>query len=273
MFDTDGAFNLNGLREHLEKPSKNNKKIVILNFPNNPTGYTVTTEEAHHIRDLLVSFANKGTDIVVFIDDAYFGLVFEKGIFEESIFSLLCDAHERIIAVKFDGPTKEDYVWGFRVGFVTFGCARSTPQFYAALEAKIGGAIRGTISNASNISQSLLLKAYIDPLYEQEKQDKYAILKRRYEKILAILNDHPEYTDYFSALPFNSGYFMCVKIATGDAESVRMKLLDKYSTGVIAQGAIIRIAFSSVPVDSLDLLFDNLYHAAQDVLTPVEKHV
>jgi hypothetical protein len=38
----------------------------------------------------------------------------------------LCDAHPNILAVKLDGPTKEDYVWGFRVGFLTFGIRDAT---------------------------------------------------------------------------------------------------------------------------------------------------
>ena len=69
----------------------------------------------------------------------------------------------------------------------------------------------------------------------------------------------------FSALPFNSGYFMCVRLNAGDAEPVRQKLLAKYDTGVIAQGNIIRIAFSSTPYHLLETLLDNVYMAARDV--------
>jgi aspartate/methionine/tyrosine aminotransferase len=263
MFNQENGFNLKGLRERLEN-STSKKKILILNFPNNPTGYTVTIDEAHAIKNLLVEFAEKGSDIVVLIDDAYFGLVFKEGIFKESIFSLLCNVHERILAIKFDGPTKEDYVWGFRVGFVTFGTAKNSPAFYSALESKIGGAIRGTISNASNVGQFLLQSAYKTPSYSDEKVEKFSILKRRFEKITKIFSDHPEYDEFFTALPFNSGYFMCVRILSGNAEKVRSILLEKYSTGVIAQKDVIRIAFSSVPIDSIDLMFGNLYNAAKD---------
>lgn len=263
MFNQENGFNIKGLRERLEN-STTKKKILILNFPNNPTGYTVTVDEAHAIKNLLVEIAEKGSNVIVLIDDAYFGLVFKEGIFKESIFSLLCNAHERILAIKFDGPTKEDYVWGFRVGFVTFGTAQNSPAFYSALEAKIGGAIRGSISNASNISQFLLQSAYKAPSYNNEKIEKFSILKRRFEKITNILSDHPEYNEFFTALPCNSGYFMCVKVLSGNAEKVRSILLEKYSTGVIAQKDVIRLAFSSVPIDSIDLLFENLFNAARD---------
>ena len=135
-FIDNSRFNLEGLKEEI-RGSGTGKKIIILNFPNNPTGYTVTTLEALEIKKILVEAAEEGNDLVVFIDDAYFGLVFEEGILKESIFSLLANAHEKILAVKFDGPTKEDYVWGFRVGFITFGTALNTPALYTALEAKL----------------------------------------------------------------------------------------------------------------------------------------
>ncbi|HEX2956179.1 MAG TPA: aminotransferase class I/II-fold pyridoxal phosphate-dependent enzyme [Chitinispirillaceae bacterium] len=263
MFNSNNGFNIPGLREKLEK-SPSGKKIVILNFPNNPTGYTVTEEEAHQIKDLLVEMAQKGNNLVVFIDDAYFGLVFKEGVYKESIFSLLCNAHERILAVKFDGPTKEDYVWGFRVGFITFGTAMNSPALYSALEGKIGGAIRGSISNAANISQMMLLGSYKDNSYKNEKVQKFTILKRRYEKINQILEKHTEYAEFFTALPYNSGYFMCVRILSGNAEKVRTILLNKYNTGVIAHKNVIRIAFSSVPLDSIELMFDNIFNAARD---------
>ncbi|KMQ51990.1 Aspartate aminotransferase [Chitinispirillum alkaliphilum] len=262
-FCDDEKFNIEYLEKHITG-QKVGKKIVMLNFPNNPSGYTVSEQEAEQIKDLLVKAADNGNDIIVFIDDAYFGLVYEKGILKESIFSLLADAHERILAVKFDGPTKEDYVWGFRVGFVSFASARSTPQLYSALESKLAGAIRGNISNASNLSQNLLLEAYRDDSYQAQKLEKFEILQKRYRKIRQIFSEHPEYATLFKPLPFNSGYFMCVKILSGDAHGVRNILLDKYDTGVIAQNDLLRIAFSSIPFQYLEKLFDNIYKAASE---------
>jgi aspartate/methionine/tyrosine aminotransferase len=262
-FEGDG-FNVDGLRAMLMS-GKPGKRLVMLNFPNNPTGYTPTAGEAVAIRDTLVEAAETGNDIVVFVDDAYFGLVFEEGIYTESIFALLANAHERIIAVKLDGPTKEDYVWGFRVGFLTFGTQKNNDTLYRALEAKTSGAIRGTISNASHCSQSLLSAAYSDPDYESEKVEKYETLKRRYNAIRTLIDTHHEYSDYFEPLPFNSGYFMCVRIKGCDAETLRQHLLENYDTGVIAMEQIIRIAYSSTPLELLGQLFDNIYTAAKEL--------
>jgi aspartate/methionine/tyrosine aminotransferase len=263
MFNDTDQFNLAGLREQL-LGTPVGKKIVMLNFPNNPTGYTVTESEAAELRALLIEAAEAGNTLVVFIDDAYFGLVYEEGVLQESIFSLLCDAHERILAVKFDGPTKEDYVWGFRVGFMTFGIKNGTSELYQALEAKLAGAIRGNISNASNIGQALLLSSYTSPSYADEKKEKYATLERRFRKIKTLLAEHPEYEEYFKPLPYNSGYFMCIRINSGDAEAVRKQLLEKYTTGTIAQNDLLRIAFSSTPLPLIETMFENCYQAAKE---------
>jgi aspartate/methionine/tyrosine aminotransferase len=157
----------------------------------------------------------------VLIDDAYFGLVFEKGVLPDSIFVELCDAHPNLLAVKVDGATKEDYVWGFRVGFLTFGVKGGTPALFDALEAKAAGAIRGNISNSSTPAQSALVRSWKSGEYDAEKKDKYNLLAKRYRAVREILTSHPEYAEQFVALPFNSGYFMCVRPVRADAEALR----------------------------------------------------
>lgn len=264
MFTDKNGFNVAGLRQRLNE-GKPGKRIVLLNFPNNPTGYTVTTGEAEQIRDILLAAADAGNNVLVIVDDAYFGLVFEKGILQESIFGMLAGAHERILAIKLDGPTKEDYVWGFRIGFMTFGAARSSDALYGALEAKLGGAIRGNISNSSNLGQTMLLSAYTNKNYENEKAGKYGIIKRRYEKVRDLFAVHTEYKTSFTPLPFNSGYFMCIRLAGGNAEAVRKQLIRKYGTGVISQGDdLLRIAFSSTPCAMIEKLLDNIYTAVHE---------
>lgn len=259
----NGGFNAEGLKGKLSQGI--GKKIILLNFPNNPTGYTPTEKEAEQIINAIKESAEAGNNIVVLIDDAYFGLVYKKGIALESIFTQLADMHERILAIKLDGATKEDYAWGLRVGFVTYGIKGGNKEIYDALEAKTAGAVRGNISNGSHLSQSLVLGAFTSPKYLTEKKKKYNLLKKRFKAVEKVLKEHKEYADFFEALPFNSGYFMCVKLKEGlDGEKVRQNLLQKYSTGVIALGNIIRLAFSAVPTEKITKLFENLYNACKD---------
>jgi hypothetical protein len=66
-------------------------------------------------------------------------------------------------------------------------------------------------------------------------------------------------------MPFNSGYFMCVKPIGVEAEAVRLKLLESYSTGVIVLSGLLRLAFSCVSLEKLPLLFSNVHAAIQEL--------
>ncbi len=258
----DGGFDIEALRAKMNEPG--DKKVVILNFPNNPTGYTPTTEEIKAIVEVVKEAAEAGKKIVAVTDDAYFGLVYEEGIEEQSIFSYLCNLHDNVLAVKVDGPTKEDYVWGFRVGFITYGIKGGDAALYEALEAKTAGAVRGNISNAANISQSLLLQAFNSETYASEKASKYVIMKARYDAVKEALKDG-KYDAYFKALPYNSGYFMCVSLKDGlDGEAIRQILIDKYSIGIINLNNVFRIAFSATAAKDIKELFDGIYNACKD---------
>jgi aspartate/methionine/tyrosine aminotransferase len=239
------------------------KKILILNFPNNPTGYTPTQEEADGIVSIIGKAAEKGNKLVCVTDDAYFGLVYEDGIARESIFAPLANLHENVLAIKLDGATKEDYVWGFRVGFMTYSVKGGDAELYSALEAKTAGAIRGNISNAANISQSLMYAAYNSAEYGVQKRAKYRIMQTRYEAVKEALKEE-KYRKYFKALPFNSGYFMCVQLAEGlDSDKVRQVLIEKYSIGTISLNGILRLAFSAVAASDVKEMFEGIYKACE----------
>ena len=265
MFNTfrNGAFDATAMKKALLGPGQ--KKILILNFPNNPTGYTATLADAPKIVAAVKAAAAKGKKIVVLLDDAYFGLVYEKGVHEESLFVEFSDLHANVLAVKLDGTTKEDYVWGMRVGFITFAGKGLSEEQLKAFEAKAAGDVRSSISNSSSIGQHLAIAAFADPNYIRQKREKYAVLKNRYRVIRGLLKTHPEYAETFEPMPFNSGYFMCVKPKGVEAEAVRRHLIEKYSTGTIVLSGLIRLAFSTIPVQKLPQLFANVDAAVRDL--------
>ena len=259
----NGAFDTDALKAALLTPGA--KKLLILNFPNNPSGYTATNEDVKKIVAAVKAVALKGKKIVVILDDAYFGLVYEKGIHEQSLFAEFAELDPNVLAIKLDGTTKEDYVWGLRVGFISFAFKGANEAQLNALAVKAAGIVRSSLSNISSIGQELALKAFSDKNYLKQKRDKYAILKSRYQEIHRIIKAHPEYKDCFEVMPFNSGYFMCVKPLRADAEAVRRRLVEKYSTGVIVLSGLIRIAFSTVPKKKLSEVFHNVASAIRDV--------
>jgi aspartate/methionine/tyrosine aminotransferase len=259
-----GRFDVEAMKAALN--AEGEKKILILNFPNNPTGYTATDEDAAEIVAAVKEAADAGKKIVVVLDDAYFGLVYEEGVHGESLFADFADLSENVLAVKLDGTTKEDYVWGLRVGFITFAFKGAGDEQLKALEAKAAGNVRSAISNATSIGQAMALAAYADmDAYDAQKKEKYDVLKSRYDEIRRILAEHPEYGGTFEVMPFNSGYFMCVRPKGIDAESVRKHLIAKYSTGTIVLSGLIRLAFSTIPRCKLAELFANVHSAISDL--------
>ena len=259
----NGQFDLEAFETKLNE-GKTGKKIVLLNFPNNPTGYSPTQTEVDGIVSIIGKAAEKGNRLVCIIDDAYFGLVYEEGIARESIFAPLANLHENVLAVKLDGATKEDYVWGFRVGFITYAIKGGDSHLYNALESKSAGAIRGNISNASNLSQSLMYAVYSDKNYNRQKVSKFELMQKRYEAVKDALKDE-KYRQYFKALPFNSGYFMCIQLEGNlSAETVRQLLINKYSIGTISLNNILRLAFSAVAAGNIKELFEGIYSACEE---------
>jgi aspartate/methionine/tyrosine aminotransferase len=262
FFTDKGNFNSNGLKEALLSQKEHGKAVLLLNFPNNPTGYSPLEEEAQAILEVLKEVAEEGINLAVLTDDAYFGLFYENSI-KESLFGRIANLHPRILAIKVDGPTKEDYVWGFRVGFITF--ADQSEIVCKALENKTMAIIRGTISNASHPAQTFVLHALQSKDFSEQKEQKYKIMERRALKVKEILNTD-KFSDAWEYYPFNSGYFMCMKLKGVKAEVLRTYLLERYGVGIIALGeSDVRVAFSCVEEQDLEELYKIIYQGVKDL--------
>jgi aspartate/methionine/tyrosine aminotransferase len=266
LFTTEGGLDVEGLRRALAGRKGQPKTIVSFNFPNNPTGYAIRKQEADAVVEVLLEAAEGGTPLLVMCDDAYFGLFYGEDVLAESLFARVAGRHERLLAVKADGPTKEEYVWGLRTGMLTFGtkAAADDQALYGALEKKVAGAIRSGISTCSTLSQSIVRRAMAEPAFGEESRQKQQTLERRARKVKEVLAAS-DYSDVWEAYPFNAGYFMCLQIKK-DAETLRTHLLDKYGIGVIADGAHdIRVAFSGVEEEEIPELFETLAKAAREL--------
>ena len=270
-FFAAGGFNGPGFAQALAEAGREREKlIVLLNFPNNPTGYMPSEAEAEGIVAALLAQAEAGTRLVVIADDAYFGLFYHLGgrSSTESLFAALTGLHPNLLAVKLDGATKELFVWGLRCGFITFGPGRgeTAEEACGILEAKTKGAIRGGVSNVSQLSQTLVERALDSPALDAERGEKQAELCARAERVAEVAA-LPRYAESWDVYPFNSGYFMCVRVKGVEAEKLRVHLLEQHGVGLIATGASdIRVAFSCLEVDQIDPLFEVLHQAIQELV-------
>ena len=263
------GFDTRGFAQALANAGRE-KLVVLLNFPNNPTGYVPTPSEAEAIVAALLRQAEAGTKLVVLVDDAYFGLFYHLGgrSLTESLFGMLANLHPNLLAVKLDGATKELFAWGLRCGFLSFapGRAEGAEAVLEVLDAKTRGAIRAGISNASQLSQLLVEKALQSSSLDAERKQKHETLRARAEKVFEVANA-PRFRESWETYPFNSGYFMCVKVKDVPAEKVRVHLLEQHGIGLISEGETdLRIAFSCLELAEIEPLFEALHRAIQELL-------
>ena len=156
-------------------------------------------------------------------------------------------------------------MWGLRVGFVTYGALLTgeSGPVYDSLERKTAGAVRGSISNASHLSQEIVLKSLQSKDFLAEKDDKFKIMKGRAKEVKRVLSN-PQYHEAWEPYPFNSGYFMCLRLKTVEAEPLRVHLLNKYGIGLISLGKTdLRVAFSCLEKEDTEELFDTLLQAVK----------
>ena len=266
FFTDDAKLNIAGMQKALRESARNGKVLLVLNFPNNPTGYSPTSAEASSMVDAVRELAEEGLKIVVITDDAYFGLFYEKEIYPQSLFTPLSRAHENILAIKVDGATKEDFVWGFRIGFVTFGSKGLTPEHYQALNGKLMGSIRASISNASRPAQSILLRAVATQGYQAEKARYLESLTERYREVKRIIAERTTGLS-LKPLPFNSGYFMSFLFDGGSAEELRQNLLEKKGIGTISiADTYLRIAYASIDLKDMERLYTEVFASADELV-------
>ena len=244
-FFIKSKFNVQGLKDAIYEVSKIQEKIVlILGFPNNPTGYIPKKEELEEIINVLrLAQKDISKPIIVLVDDAYEPYIYSNNVINRSIFYELHDLEEDIIPIKIDGITKEFLMYGGRIGFVTIGLKPNWVNSEEELDIlkteinnKLSGLIRTTISNSNHFYQSLIINLFKDVGTDGliKKRDKVkALLKARYEKINAELRKIKN--SDISVDPNAGGFFVFVNLNPKKfrANDFADHLLKKYKVGVI----------------------------------------
>ncbi len=252
-------YNVGGLAEALE--NVRGKAVVVLGFPGNPTGYAPSAEEALRIAKVVT--AHPGP-LVIVIDDAYAGLLYEPGLMTRSLFWDVLERSdpERHFVVRVDGATKELFFFPGRVGFLTHGL---TGDAEAALESKVKCLGRGTVSGPPGPSQALVHRALLDDALEGQVAERVGEMKARYTALRDALEglDSP----WLEPLPFNSGLFALLRVhASIDADALRQHLIADRSVGTIVLPEVnaLRIAFCSVAAEAIpDMVAEIAAGAAQ----------
>lgn len=244
-FFSDQNFNLRSLDNAIMDVAKSQEKIIIiLNFPNNPTGYVPTTKESSEIVSLLQErHRSLNKPIIVIVDDAYEPYVYTDESSNRSIFYDLHQLDEDVIPIKLDGVTKELLMYGARIGFLTFGLKPSWTKNDEELELlkseinnKSEGLNRATISSCNHFYQTITQKMFQEKGIEKflsSRENVYNLLKKRYEKINSELKkiDDPN----ISIDPNSGGFFLFMNLNQKKVRATEFgdHLLQKYKLGII----------------------------------------
>ncbi len=281
-FFKENKINLEGLKTSINEIANVQEKIVLLlNFPNNPTGYVPTIEEATQIVELLKeSQKSLNKPIIVLVDDAYEPYIYRDNVLNRSIFYDLHQLNENVIPIKLDGITKELLIYGGRIGFITLGLKPQwvknddeLEQLKNEIQNKLEGFTRATISNCNHFYQTLTQKMFTENGMNQiiESRDKIKkLLKERYEKINFEISQIKNQD--FSVDPNSGGFFLFVNLNPDKIKATKFAdhLLKKYKVGIIPIEKLddkingIRIAYCSIDLSEISELIKRFNLALND---------
>ena len=261
QFDENNEFSIANFKETLYS-IKEDKISLILNFPNNPTGYTPSDIELNSLVDVISTYAkeNKNKQLIIVSDDAYFGLFFEKNHKTPTLSATYKLAeNENCLIVKLDGITKEFYSWGLRIGFITY--YTKNDKLRQLLLEKTQGFLRSTTSSPSNLSQQIALRLLANKTALKEKEINDKIIEERYNELKQAISVE-QLDSLVRILPFNSGYFFTIKLPSNiNAHEFRLKFLNEYKYGVYSMDdEHIRIAFSCLDKELIPELINKFKH-------------
>ncbi len=236
------TFNVSGIAKAIAQIR--HKGVLVLNIPSNPVGYSPSWEE---VIQLVEAIKTAKKPLTIVLDEAYKGMEWEKGIINHSLIQELKMLDPaKFLVMKVDGATKEMFFFGGRIAFVTFVCSSDVGE---ALEEKVLGAIRSSVSALPSPSQALTLKALESKTLREETFEIRKMLKERYLRLKSLLTASP-----LRNWKYNSAFFTLISAPNG-AEETRLRLIEK-GVGVVSVPSVksIRLSYSTVPKEDLEPL-------------------
>ena len=180
-------------KEQIESKCSNKTKILVLNFPSNPTGSTYNREELMQIAKVA-----QEKDLIVISDEIYDKIVY-SGIKHVSFPELSNDAKERTILV--NGVSKTYSMTGWRIGY-----AAGNPKVISAMSNLSGQ----STSNPTSISQKAAIEAFSGT--QEKVKEMLAEFETRKNYISSYLNEIKDIKCFvpdgaFYVFPNISAYF------------------------------------------------------------------
>ncbi|HAM81283.1 aminotransferase A [Ornithinibacillus bavariensis] len=147
--------------KELERAITKQTKCVVLPYPSNPTGVSLTATELKKLVEVL-----KGKEIFVLADEIYSELVYD---FKHTSISSFEEIRDRVVVI--NGLSKSHSMTGFRLGYVL------APKWLASHILKVH---QYNVSCASSISQYAALEALTNGLSDPKNMNEEYLVRRDY---------------------------------------------------------------------------------------------
>lgn len=275
LFNADSKFNVDGLISKCrEVASKQNKVILLLNFPHNQTGFMPTSDEFKTLGAQIQNLCKEmpAVSFVVLLDDAYEGYIYDGKAQTVSPASDIFANLPNLTVVKMDGISKVLLAYGYRVGFLTFYVNSLNSQPFSEddlrgvqgeISNKVGAFIRGEISQVNHHGQ-ILADALLDNYSEVEVERAEIIsrLKERWEIFMKSFNENYKKhgRERINMDPCNGGFFCYINLADGiDPKNIAERLIKEKKVGVVPSGQGLRVAFCGVPQAKIPRMVEAIF--------------
>jgi aspartate/methionine/tyrosine aminotransferase len=278
-FFRESRLNITGIVNTMHQVGERQRHIpLVLNFPNNPTGYCPTPTELRKLVNQIVQVAEDlQKPIIVFCDDAYEGYAYSDAVVDYSVFYELVNLHPLIIPLKLDGTSKELLMYGARIAAMTLGlhdqwlAASNYQKFTFEWQNKLEGMVRSTISSTNHFSQEMLIEL-MDGGFQKfltNRQKVMDILRDRYH---ATVTAYKKYAIPHTSLdPAGGGFFVFMNIDGISASQFADHLLTRYKIGTFPnenpKSGVngIRLAYCSVPREQIDRMFAGIARTMEEL--------
>ncbi|GAB4322640.1 MAG: aminotransferase class I/II-fold pyridoxal phosphate-dependent enzyme [Promethearchaeota archaeon] len=223
-FFTGQRFDADAFRTACVEATKGRESVAcVLNFPNNPTGYVPDSADLSAMLEATRAVVEEtGKPLVVLLDDAYEGFVYDGDRIGRSVFSEFANFHELVVPVKLDGISKELLAYGARVGAMTlglhekWGAPEDRPALLEEWENKVSGLIRATVSNCNRAMQEAAARVLAEDAgqFREERRRAVELLAKRCRAVNSEFRARQARLDAAGASvdPNAGGFFLFVNL-------------------------------------------------------------
>ena len=238
--DNNGDFNINSLKEEIDKLALTQKRImIVLNDPcHNPTGFCMDDEAYEAVIELLNSYKNNS--FVLLMDVAYFDFYNSDGNIIRARYAKLSRLDEHVLINFAFSGSKTFGLYGLRIG-ASIMLSKNISEIDCFKNA-ITYTARSNWSSVSSLGIAIISKLVLTEKYnkmftDEIKEVSYELTRRSEAFIKAAKEVGLE------LVPFERGFFVCVP----SKDPVRlMKKLYEYNTYVVVTKSCIRIALCAI---------------------------